>query len=41
MKMANIQICLNSLLIEHLTEMNYKLKFKEGELYSDGRWTKI
>ena len=26
--------------IKNAPRMNYKLKFKEGELYSDGKWTK-
>ncbi len=27
--------------IKNAPRMNYKLKFKEGELYLDGRWTKV
>ena len=27
--------------IKNASRMNYKLKFKEGELFSDGKWTKI
>ena len=27
--------------IKNASRMNYKLKFKEGELYTDGKWTKI
>ncbi|MDC3063472.1 arginyltransferase [Alphaproteobacteria bacterium] len=27
--------------IKNAQRMNYKLKFKEGELFSDGKWTKI
>ena len=26
--------------IKNAPRMNYKLKFKEGEFYSDGKWTK-
>ena len=27
--------------IKNSSRMNYKLKFKQGELYSDGKWNKI
>ena len=27
--------------IKNASRMNYKLKFKEGELFSDGKWRKI
>ena len=27
--------------IKNASRMNYKLKFKQGELYSDGKWNKI
>ena len=40
-KRLNLEYVYLGYYIKNASRMNYKLKFKEGELFSDGKWTKI
>ncbi len=40
-KRLNLEYVYLGYYIKNAPRMNYKLKFKEGELFSDGKWTKI
>ena len=40
-KKLNLKYIYLGYYIKNAERMNYKLKFKEGELFSDGKWTKI
>ncbi len=40
-KKLNLDFVYLGYYIKNATRMNYKLKFKEGELYSEGKWKKI
>ena len=40
-KKLNLDYVYLGYFIKNASRMNYKLKFKAGELYSDGKWTEI
>ncbi len=40
-KKLNLDFVYLGYYIKNATRMNYKLKFKQGELYSEGKWKKI
>ena len=40
-KKLNLEYVYLGYYIKNASRMNYKLKFREGELFSEGKWTKI